>query len=401
MSNLSQDRMRRLQTVMSGYVDRGEIPGLVAVVSRRGETFIYPVGTASAGGEVPVRRDTIFRVASMTKPVTAVAAMILIEEGKLRLGDPVDELLPELANRRVLQRLDGPVEETVPARRPITVYDLLTFTMGFGIPGIMPGTYPIQRAADVLDLGQGPPKPLSVPAPDEWMRRFGTLPLMHQPGEQWMYHTGADVLGVLIARAAGRPFEVFLRERIFEPLGMRDTGFFVPAEKLDRFLPAYWRDHESERLLIVDPTAGGQWSQPPAFPSGAGGLVSTADDYLAFAQMLLNHGTYGQNRILSRPSIELMTTDHLTASQKAVSGLTPGYFNTHGWGFCLSIVTRQVDLTGGAGSYGWNGGYGTLWNNDPHEQMITILLTQRLLSSPAPPDVFQDFQTLAYQAIDD
>lgn len=401
MKNLSHERIGRLRDAMAGYVERAEIPGMVAVVSRRGETFIDPVGTTTAGGGEPVRSDTIFRIASMTKPVTAVAAMILVEEGKLRLAEPVDRLLPELAERRVLKSLDGPIDDTVPANRPITVYDLLTFTMGFGIPGVMPGTYPVQQAADALDLGQGPPKPLSVPEPDEWIRRLGTLPLMHQPGEQWMYNTGADVLGVLIARASGQPFDVFLRERIFEPLGMRDTAFFVPPEKLDRFLPAYWHDHESGRLLVVDPAAEGQWSQPPAFAAGAAGLVSTAEDYLAFAQMLLDNGVYGHERILSRPSVELMTSDHLTPEQKAVSGLTPGYFDTHGWGFCLSIVTKQVDLAGCAGSYGWNGGYGTIWNNDPREVMITILLTQRLLSSPAPPDVFQDFQTLAYQAIDD
>lgn len=401
MKNLSHERIGRLRDAMAGYVERAEIPGMVAVVSRRGEAFIDPIGTTTDGGGEPVRSDTIFRIASMTKPVTAVAAMILVEEGKLRLAEPVDRLLPELANRQVLKSLDGPIHDTVPAKRPITVYDLLTFTMGFGIPGVMPGTYPVQQAADALDLGQGPPKPLSVPEPDEWIRRLGTLPLMHQPGEQWMYSTGADVLGVLIARASGQPFDVFLRERIFEPLGMRDTAFSVSAEKLDRFLPAYWRDHESGRLLVVDPPAEGQWSRPPAFPAGAAGLVSTAEDYLAFAQMMLDNGIFGHERILSRPSVELMTSDHLTPEQKAISGLTPGYFDTHGWGFCLSVVTRQVDLSGCAGSYGWNGGYGTLWNNDPREEMITILLTQRLLSSPAPPDVFQDFLTLAYQAIDD
>jgi CubicO group peptidase (beta-lactamase class C family) len=170
-----------------------------------------------------VQRDTIFRIASMTKPITASAAMILIEECKLRLDEPVDRLLPELADRRVLKRLDGPLDDTEPAKRPITLRDLLTFCMGFSIVMAPPGAYPIQTAVNDLLLGQGMPQPSLQPGPDEWIRRFGTLPLMHQPGEKWMYHTGSDVLGVLIARASGQPFDAFLQERVFKPLGMKDS----------------------------------------------------------------------------------------------------------------------------------------------------------------------------------
>ena len=235
------------------------------------------------GGNDPMRRDTIFRISSMTKPVTAVATMILVEECKLRLDEPVDRLLPELADRRVLRAVDGPLDDTVPANRPITVRDLLTFRMGFGMVMAMPGTSPIQDAPHEVMLGQGPPHPSKTPAPDEWIRRLGTLPLMHQPGERWMYNTGSDVLGVLIARASGQPFETFLRERIFEPLGMKDTGFSVPAAELDRLATSYWTDPETGALELHD-EPDGQWSRPPAFPSGAGGLVSTVDDYLAFAR---------------------------------------------------------------------------------------------------------------------
>jgi CubicO group peptidase (beta-lactamase class C family) len=251
------------------------------------------------------------------------------------------------------------------------------------------------------ELGQGMPKPSMVPAPDEWVRRLGTLPLMHQPGEKWMYHTGSDVLGVLIARAAGEPLETFLRARIFEPLGMKDTGFSVPAAKLGRFATSYWINPETQRLEVYDHAEGGDWSRRPAFPSGGGGLVSTIDDYLAFGEMMLTMGRHGRERIVSRASVETMTTDQLTLQQKATSGLTDGYFDNHGWGFGVSVVTKRTDVAGTVGSYGWDGGLGTSWRSDPHEEIVGVLLTQRAWTSPTPPDVAQDFWTLAYQAIDD
>jgi len=327
--------------------------------------------------------------------------MILVEECKLRLDEPVDRLLPELADRKVLQRLDGPLNETVQAERPITVRDLLTFRMGFGIVMAPPGTYPIRRAVSELQIFQGPPRPQAAPAPDEWIRRLGTLPLMHQPGEKWMYHTGSDVLGVLIARASDQPFETFLQERIFEPLGMKDTGFDVPAAKLDRLATSYWTNPATGAFELYDAAEGGQWSRPPAFPSGGGGLVSTVDDYLAFGQMMLEQGRHGSERILSRPSVETMTTDHLTPKQKAVSGLLPGYFDSHGWGFGVSVVTRREDIAGSVGRFGWDGGLGTSWCSDPQEDLVGILMTQRAWTSPNPPEVCRDFWTLVYQAIDD
>jgi CubicO group peptidase (beta-lactamase class C family) len=397
---LSKARLDRMHEVMARYVERGEVPGIVTLVCRRDEVHADAIGMKAAGASDPVRRDTIFRIASMTKPITAAAAMILVEECKLRLDEPVDRLLPELADRMVLQRLEAPLNYTVPANRPIIVRDLLTFRMGFGIVMAPPGTYPIQTATSELLLGQGPPRPQTPPAPDEWIRRLGTLPLMHQPGEKWMYHTGSDVLGVLIARAAGQPFEAFLRERIFEPLGMMDTAFSVPAGKLDRLATSYWNHPETGQLELYDPAEGGEWSRSPAFPSGGGGLVSTVDDFLAFGQMMLNNGEHGSERILSRPSVELMTTDHLTPEQKAVSGLGPGFFDSHGWGFGVSVVTRR-EVAGSIGGFGWAGGLGTSWCSDPREGMVGILLTQRAWTSPIPPDVCRDFWTLAYQAIDD
>src|SRR2546428_1235931 len=246
---LSKTRLGRMHDVMAGYVERGEGPGIVTLVSRRGEVHVDAIGTrAVAGG--PILRDTIFRIASLTKPIAAAATMILVEECKLRLDEPVDRLLPELANRKVLRRLDAKLDDTVPANRPITVRDLLTFPAGYGIVMAPPGTYPIQTAMSERLLGQGPPKPQTPPAPDEWIRRLGTLPLMHQPGQKWMYHTPAEELGVLIARASGQPLEAFLRERIFGPLGMRDTGVSVAATKIDRLATSYQVDPNTGALEL-------------------------------------------------------------------------------------------------------------------------------------------------------
>ena len=403
MSNggLSRVRLGRMHDIMAGYVERGEVPGIVTLVSRRGEVHVDTIGMKAVGGLDQMRRDTIFRISSMTKPITAAATMILVEECKVRLDEPVDRLLPELAGRKVLKRVDGPLQDTVPANRPITVRDLLTFRMGFGQMMAPPDAYPILKAASELQIGMGPPAPSATPAPDEWIRRLGTLPLMHQPGEKWMYNTGSDVLGVLIARASGQPLETFFRERIFEPLGMKDTSFSVPTTRLDRLVTSYWTNFETGALELYDEAKGGQWSRPPAFPSGAGGLVSTIDDYLAFGQMMLNQGKHGNERLLSRPSVETMTTDQLTPEQKAVSGLVPGYFDSHGWGFGVSMVTRRDDVAAVPGRFGWDGGMGTSWYSDPREGMVTILMTQRAWTSPSPPDVCLDFWTSAYQAIDD
>ena len=359
---LSGPRLGRMHDVMAGYVERGEVPGIVTLISRRGEVHVDAIGMKAAGGQDPIRRDTIFRITSMTKPITAAATMILVEECKLRLDEPVDRLLPELANRKVLKQLDGPLDDTVPANRPISVRDLLTFRMGFGIIMAPPNTYPIQKAVSELQLvGMGPPNPSTPHTPDEWIRRLATLPLMHQPGEKWMYNMGSYVLGVLIARASGLPLETFLRERLFEPLGMKDTGFTVPAAKLDRLAASYMGQSDnggSRAAMTASWTAIG--ADRLRSRTAAAGLVSTVDDYLAFGQMLLNKGKHGRERILSRPSIETMTTDQLTPEQKAASGFA-GLWDNHGWGFGVSIVTKRDGVAAVPGQYGWNGGYGTSW----------------------------------------
>jgi CubicO group peptidase (beta-lactamase class C family) len=395
----SKTRLDRMHDVLAGYVERGEVPGIVALVARRGEVHVETIGAQTVGG-APMQRDTIFRIASMTKPITAVATMILVEECTLRLDDPVDRLLPELADRRVLKQIDGSLDDTVPANRPITVRDLLTFRMGFGSVMAPPGMYPIQKAMSGHQIGgDGPPNPSKTPPPDEWLRRLGSLPLMHQPGEKWMYNTGSDVLGILIARATGRPFETFLRERIFEPLGMRDTGFSVPAANLDRLATSYEADPETGSFKLYDAAEDGQWSRPPAFQSGAGGLVSTIDDYLTFCRMLLNKGKSENARILSRPSVELMTSDQLTPEQRADAD---SFFRGNsGWGFGMAVYTRRDDVMAVPGRFGWDGGLGTSAYSDPVEDLVGILLTQCAWTSPSGPQLRSDFWTLAYTVIND
>ena len=400
-SGLSKAGLSRMHDVMSGYVARAEVPGLVTAVIRHGEVFIDAIGAREVDG-APVEPDTIFRISSLTKPITAVATMICVEECLLRLDEPVDRLLPELADRAVLRRLDGPLAETVPSRRPITVRDLLTFRLGIGMIIAPPDQFPIQRAMTELCLGQGAPNPSLPPAPDEWLRRLGTLPLVQQPGEGWMYSTGSDVLGVMIARASGQPFEMFLRERILGPLAMTDTDFSVPAAKLGRLATGYQDGPRPGAFGVYD--AGGaasQWSSPPRFPSGAGGLVSTVNDYLAFGQMMLRYGKYENGRVLSRPSVELMITDQLKPGQKANSGAFAGYFDNHGWGLGLSVATRRDEIGEPVGRFGWNGGLGTVWYADPSEDLVTILMTGCAKFTLNPPPLYRDFWTLAYQAIDD
>jgi CubicO group peptidase (beta-lactamase class C family) len=287
----------------------------------------------------------------------------------------------------------------VPAKRAITLRDLLTFRLGIGAVMAYPPRYPIQTA--LAEAGVAPGPNLPPHAPDELMKRFGSLPLVHQPGERWMYHSGSDILGVLIARVAGQTLETFFRERIFAPLGMNDTGFSVPEDKLDRLATSYKTDAGTGGLALFDEARGGRFARPPLFESGGGGLVSTVDDYLAFGRMMLNNGKAGNERILSRLSVELMTTDHITPAQKAASYFFPGFWDNRGWGFGVSIITRRDDVAAVPGRYGWDGGYGTSWYSDPKEDMVAILMTQRLWDSPSAPAVYLDFWTSAYQAIDD
>jgi CubicO group peptidase (beta-lactamase class C family) len=394
----SKPRLDRMHQILAGYIERKEMPGLVALVSHHDDVHIETLGTLCFNQSAPMRTDTIFRIASLAKPVTAVAAMILVEECRLRLDESIEPWLPELVNRRVLRSISSPLDDTIPARRPITVRDLLTFRMGFGSVMAPPDTYPIQKLIREYRLGgDGPPRPSLAPTSEQWIQRLGSLPLMAQPGERWLYHTSSDVLGVLIARVSGQSLGTFMRERIFEPLVMKDTGFYVPREKIDRLPECYGFNHQTITLDLYDDPANSAWGSEPRFQSAGGGLVSTIDDYFAFYRMLLNKGRHGDEQILSRAAIELMTSDQITAEQRVGAELFFGDYRS--WGFVMSVDTRRDHLFHNPGRFGWDGGTGTTAYVDPAEEMIGILFTQRMMDSPEPPKVFSDFWTLAYEAL--
>ncbi len=364
-----------LHDAMAARVAKGEAPGMVTLIARGEEVHVDAIGTMAFGGTEPMRRDTIFRITSMTKPILALATMLLVEDGALVLDEPVDRLLPELADRKVLKRIDGPLDETVPARRPITVDDLLTFRMGHGL--IMEPTfdppYPIVNAARDLELVMGPPDPRTLHDPDEWLKRFGTLPMMYQPGERWQYNTGSLVLSVLVARASAQPLADFFQTRIFEPLGMTETGFWMSADQTGRLPSNYMTSFQTGKLEQQTNSGSEVWTKAPAFPSGAAGLVSTIDDYLAFARLLQSGGVHRGKRLLSGESVGLMTTNHLTPEQMAGGGPILG---GQGWGFGMAVVTAPDDVSSAPGRYGWNGGYGTFWFNDQSRDLIAIAMTQ-------------------------
>jgi CubicO group peptidase (beta-lactamase class C family) len=286
----------------------------------------------------------------------------------------------------VLRRMDGPLDDTGPAARAITVRDLLTFTFGFGMATEMftsSEPWPVVEAAEALHLATiGPPDPDVQPDPDTWIGNLGTLPLLAQPGERWLYNTGASVLGVLGARAAGEPFSEVLRSRVFAPLGMRDTAFFTTAT--DRLATAY---RPTPAGLVAWDLPDGAWSRPPAFGDGASGLVSTVDDLLAFARMLLRGGA----PVLTAEAARGMTTDQLTPAQKVHGGLGAGFFAGRSWAFCQAV------LEGGA--FGWDGGLGSSWLVDPVNDLIVIALTQRMFETPQTPEVHRDIQAAAYAAL--
>jgi CubicO group peptidase (beta-lactamase class C family) len=394
----SSSRLARLRAVLERHVERGVVPGLVALVSRRGREHVEVLGTMGYGNAVPLERDTLFRLASTTKPITAAGAMILVEECRLRLDDSVEAWLPELRDRKVLRTIDGPLDDTVPAARPITLRDLLTFTSGYGEVIFHAPTCPYQQAmVDArLPLSDWPFRG----SYDEFMRRLGALPLAAQPGERWLYHMSAEILGVLIARVTGMSLGAFLGERIFEPLGMKDTGFHVPESKLDRLATCWGRDPASGKLVVMDEVRGGYASRPDGFESGAGGLVSTADNLLAFGRMMLGEAAPGGEHILSRPTVELMTADHITPAQKALSPFFEQYWERRSWGLGMSIITARGDLSDSPGRFGWDGAFGTSLYVDPREDLVGVLMAQRRPDQLAFPPVTVDFWNSVYQLIE-
>ncbi|WP_375743562.1 beta-lactamase family protein [Corallococcus interemptor] len=400
-ATLSPPRLADMTSALRGHVERGGLPGVVALVARGDTVHVDVLGTQGlTPSDPPMRRDSLFRLASMAKPITAVATLMLVEDGKLPLDGAVDPWLPELADRRVLRTPEGPLDDTVPAKRAITVRDLLTLRWGLGAVMAPPGTHPIQRAMSEARVAPG--FHVLTDPPDEFMRRLGALPLMHQPGERWAYHTGYEVLGVLVARASGMRFDDFLRERLFGPLGMKDTAFTVPARKLDRLTTAYARDDATGRLEAWDTPADSHWSRPPAFLSGGGqgGLVSTADDLLAFCRMLLSKGVAGDTRLLSSASVQELLTDQIPEEQKAASPFFPGFWDASGWGFGGAVCTKPDGVSPTAGRYGWGGGYGTIFFIDPRQDLTALLLTQRRAQGPDDEALSLEFSKAAYRALE-
>jgi CubicO group peptidase (beta-lactamase class C family) len=378
------------------------LPGLVALVARGDDVHVAALGHKAFGDPEPIGRDAIFRIASISKPIAGVAAMLLLQDGAMALDDPVERWLPEFAAPRVLRSLESELDDTVPAERPITVADVLSFHLGFGSI-LVPGPFPVERAEQELGLKTlGPPWPPPDLTPDQWIAGLASLPLLDQPGARWRYNTGASVAGVLIERVAGAPLAEVLRERVFEPLGMADTGFWVPAAKRDRFTTFYAPGAQGEGLRVLD-RPDGWWSAPLKWPDASGALVSTADDLYRFASMLAADGA----GLLSAESVRLMTRDRMPAAERAENRIFLG--DHSGWGLMMLVPAGEggqaTDLTnptnpGIPGGFGWEGGSGTTWRTDTANGLTGILLTQRMVMSPEPIQVVRDFWAAAYAAID-
>lgn len=391
---LSPQRLERVTAVLDRYIAAGEIAGAVSLIYRHGEVaHVSARGVQDTTTGTPMARGTIFGLASMTKPVTAVAAMMLVEEGKIRLDEPVDRWLPELADRQVLNDPNGPIDDVHDAPRAITVRDLLRYTMGIGsmdYAGIPPEA-PIAQAFTTLRAGR------DEMTADEYLERLGALPLVYAPGERFMYNTPSTVAGVLISRVSGMRLDQFMETKIFAPLGMHDTGFVVPASKRAR-LATYYRGGDQPGTLVEVAGNDTRYREPPTFPSGAGGLASTVDDYLTFARMLLNNGEVDGVRLLSRKSVELMTIDQMPQEPHRRFFISDDFWRGAGFGLGLQLTTKRLDLGPSVGSFWWHGATGVQWTADPHEDLIFLRFIQR---RGGPRSFGADYMQAVYQAIID
>ncbi|AXF17986.1 serine hydrolase [Paraburkholderia caledonica] len=397
VAGFSSARLTALTRTLQGFVDRGDVAGAVALVWRRGETgYFEALGLRDEAAQLPMERDTLFRIASMTKPVTSAAILMLIEEDRLALASPIAQWLPELSSPRVLRDPGGPLDATDPVRTPLTVLDLLTHRAGFAYH--FTATGPLAQAYATAFNGVDGHGDVNA-----WLERIAQLPLMFQPGSRWHYGIATDVLGALIARVSGMPLGEFFRTRIFEPLGMRDTAFWVPDPQLARLATAYGVDPETRQRVVEDHASASRWANPARFQSGGGGLVSTAQDYLQFAQLLLRRGRVGDVRLLSHRSVDLMRSNFLTRDQRRLPAFGHVMWAGQGFGLGLSIVDDPAQqLPQGyrsTGSFGWPGAFGTSWFADPVEDLIGIMLIQRRSIEPFPMAV--DFERRVYDAIDD
>ena len=390
---MSSGRLQRIDDVMQAYIDRSEIAGAVTLVARRGKVVHFSaIGHRDAESGAPMAHDTIFRIASMTKPIASVALMMMYEEGHFQLRDPISKWLPEFANMQVAipsppaERLGGRYK-LVPAARPITVQHVLTHTSG------LPNLYRGMMQPEYIEMA-GQTEPGDTVG--DMLKRIATLPLNFHPGEAWEYGRGTDIVGRLVEVMSGQSLDEFLRERIFEPLEMTDTHFYLPESKLNRFSALYQPDDNGKIELTEAPTAESRFvAEPHVYFSGAGGLMSTARDYFRFHQMMLNGGELGGTRILGRKTIELMTINHIGDKEIWLAG--PGY----GFGLGYAIVTDlgQSGSPRSEGSYYWGGAYGTIFWVDPKEELIGILMAQ--IRPYTHINTRADMATMTYQAIVD
>jgi CubicO group peptidase (beta-lactamase class C family) len=380
--------MSSLKELLGKNVEDGTLPGAVALVAHGDHLEVEAAGSLDTGGSAPMTRDTIFRIASITKPIVAAGLLTLIEDGRIGLHDPVDPWLPELAKPVVVRTPASPVDEVVPAHRPITVEDLLTFRTGYGFPS----DFSLPQVQELFTVQRDGRHPATFPPPDEWLAALGRVPLLYQPGQTWLYDTSSTIQGILVSRVAGVPLQDVLAERIFEPLGMVDTDFHVPATKRHRFA-SYYEPQPDGQLKLIDPPDG-QWSTPPVLPLGNGGLASTVDDWYAFARMLLGHGTLDGRRVLSPESVRAMTTNQLAADQRATGAL---FLDGQGWGYGGSVDIEPTHPWNVPGRYGWTGGTGTAAHLVPATDTVAILLTQVGVTSPGTPAWQEDFWRHAHQ----
>lgn len=370
LATLSRMKLDGNQASIQEVIDAGLLAGAVTMVWQGGSVLqVNELGHRDVSAKLPMQRDTIFRIASMSKPVTVAAAMSLLEEGRFTLSDPVAEWLPELAGMRVMADPAGPLERTVPAQRPITFDDLMTHRSGLAYAFSVGA--PLSRAYGKLMFRQDQ---------DRWLTELAALPLAHQPGDRMTYSHATDVLGIALSRIEGKPLGDVLAARIFEPLGMSDTGFAVSHEGRRRAATMYKIEADG---TLRDDVMGPAQVTPPTFCAGGAGLWSTADDYLAFARMLLAGGTLDGVRVLSEKSVDLMRTDRLTTEQKRHPFLGMPFWRGRGFGLNLSVVTdpaqsRQLFGPGGLGTFGWPGAYGTWWQADPSVDRVMIYLVQNM-----------------------
>ncbi|MBI1197480.1 MAG: serine hydrolase [Phenylobacterium sp.] len=371
-AGFNTDALAGIAPALKGLVDQGALSGVVTLIWRKGEIVqVNAIGQRDIEGGLPMERDTLFRIASMTKPVTTVAAMQLVEEGKLKLSDPVTKWIPELAGMLVLEDAAGGLDKTRPAQREITVEDLMTHRAGLAYGFTSVG--PIAHAHEAK-LGSPLVNPLS---PDEWLKALGELPLSYEPGERFHYSHATDVLGFLVARIEGKPLGEVLKARVFDPLGLKDTFFWVPPEKRGRLAKLYQAPADGGPLKDVSLPLT---DTPPAFEGGGGGLISTADDYLKFARMLMGRGEVDGVRLLKAETVDEMAKNRLTEVQRSHTFMGMPFWLSQGFGLGLSMVMDSQKHewmgAGGEGAFGWPGAFGTWWQADPKNDLILIYLIQ-------------------------